>query len=155
MHPLSGTVPLPYAPVRVTSGALVTHRHSLAPPRCRTFQYRRTLCSSRCLFKIGTILVTMCLMVWNWWVLRAGPIRSCWPILLVLFCLLLCSFFLPLLCWLGGVGVFRLIECSQSIPALQFWLIYNTSNSNSNSSKTGRSTHFQQPIARTDLSAHL
>ena len=42
-HPLSGTLPLPYVPARVTRGALVAHRHSFAPPRCRTSQYRRTL----------------------------------------------------------------------------------------------------------------
>ena len=42
MHPLSGALPLPYVPARVTPGALVAHRHSFAPPRCRTFQYRRT-----------------------------------------------------------------------------------------------------------------
>ena len=56
-HPLSGALPLPYVPARVTRGALVAHRHSFAPPRCRTSQYRRTLCPSRCLF--GTILVTL------------------------------------------------------------------------------------------------
>ena len=42
MHPLSGALPLPYVPARVTRGALVDHRHSFAPPRCRTSQYRRT-----------------------------------------------------------------------------------------------------------------
>ena len=70
MHPLSGELPLPYVPVRVTRGALVSHRHSFAPPRCRTSQYRRTLCPSRCLF--GTILVTIYLMVWDWRVSRPG-----------------------------------------------------------------------------------
>ena len=39
MHPLSGALPLPYAPARV---ALVAHRHSFAPPRCRTSQYCRS-----------------------------------------------------------------------------------------------------------------
>ena len=29
-------------PARVTRGALVAHRHSFAPPRCRTSQYRRS-----------------------------------------------------------------------------------------------------------------
>ena len=29
-------------PVRVTSGALVTHRQSFEPPHCRTSQYCRT-----------------------------------------------------------------------------------------------------------------
>ena len=42
MHPLSGALLLPYVPVHVTSGALVAHKHSFAPPRCRTSQYRRT-----------------------------------------------------------------------------------------------------------------
>ena len=42
MHPLSGAMPLPYVPARVTRGALVAHRYSFAPPRCRTSQYRRS-----------------------------------------------------------------------------------------------------------------
>ena len=42
MHPLNSALPLPYVPARVTRGALVAHRHSFAPPRCRTSQYRRT-----------------------------------------------------------------------------------------------------------------
>ena len=42
MHPLSGASPLPYVPARVTRGALVAHRHSCAPPRCRTSQYHRS-----------------------------------------------------------------------------------------------------------------
>ena len=43
MHPLSGALPLPYVPAHVAHGALVAHRHSFAPPRCRTFQYCRSL----------------------------------------------------------------------------------------------------------------
>ena len=43
MHPLSDALPLPYVPTRVTTrGALVAHRHSFVPPRCRTSQYRRS-----------------------------------------------------------------------------------------------------------------
>ena len=42
MHPLSGELPLPYVPARVARGALVAHRHSFAPPSCRTSQYRRS-----------------------------------------------------------------------------------------------------------------
>ena len=41
-NPLSGAFPLPYVPARVTRGALVGHRHSFTPLRCRTSQYRRT-----------------------------------------------------------------------------------------------------------------
>ena len=36
MHPLSGALPLLHVPARVTCGALVAHRHSFEPPRCRT-----------------------------------------------------------------------------------------------------------------------
>ena len=40
MHPLSGVLPLPYVPARVTRGAMVAHRYSFAPLRCRTSQHR-------------------------------------------------------------------------------------------------------------------
>ena len=42
MHPLSGALPLPYVPARVTRGGLVADRHSFGPPHCRTSQYRRS-----------------------------------------------------------------------------------------------------------------
>ena len=42
MHPLNGALPGPYVPVRVTRGALIAHRYTYAPPRCRTLQYRKT-----------------------------------------------------------------------------------------------------------------
>ena len=43
MRSLSGALPLPYVPACVTHGALVAHRHSFVPPRCRTSQYRRSV----------------------------------------------------------------------------------------------------------------
>ena len=36
MHHLSGALPLPYVPPRVTRGALVAHMHLFAPTRSRT-----------------------------------------------------------------------------------------------------------------------
>ena len=42
VHPLNGALPGPYAPAKVARGALVAHRYTYAPPRCRTLQYRRT-----------------------------------------------------------------------------------------------------------------
>ena len=42
MHPVYAALPVPYASVRVTRGALVAHRYTDAPLRCRTSQYRRT-----------------------------------------------------------------------------------------------------------------
>ena len=51
---------------------------------------------------------------------------------------------------------YQTLECSQWVLVADWahntWVL---TVSNSNSSKTGRSTHFQQPIGRTDLSAHL
>ena len=39
---LNGALPGPYVSVRVTRSALVAHRYTYAPPRCRTSQYSRT-----------------------------------------------------------------------------------------------------------------
>ena len=47
MHPLRGALPLPYVPGRVNRGALVAHRHSFAPPRCRTSESQK-LCAPLC-----------------------------------------------------------------------------------------------------------
>ena len=40
-HSLCGALPVPYVPVRVTRGALITHWYTFAPLGCRTSQYRR------------------------------------------------------------------------------------------------------------------
>ena len=42
VHPLNGALPGPYVPARVTRGALVAHRYTYAPSRCRTLQFGRT-----------------------------------------------------------------------------------------------------------------
>ena len=41
-HPLCRALPVPYVPVRVTRGALIAHRYTFEPPRCRTSQYLGT-----------------------------------------------------------------------------------------------------------------
>ena len=128
IHPLSGAQPLPYVPARVTRGALVAHWHYLAPPRCRTSQYRRSF-------------VPLYVSLWND---HGDPVfdgvglagfnsranASCWHDLLFLFCLLLSYLFLPSMCWLCGVGVFGLIECPHSLPALYSGLQNNNNNNN-------------------------
>ena len=88
------------------------------------------LCPSRCLF--GTILVTLCLMMWNWRPSRAEPMLSCWHDLLFIFCLLIFYIFLPSMDWLCMVGVFGLIQCSHSLPALHSRLQFNNNNNNNN-----------------------
>ena len=42
MHWPNDALPGPYVPVRVTRAALVAHRYTYAPPRCRTSQYSMT-----------------------------------------------------------------------------------------------------------------
>ena len=43
MHILHGALPVPYVPVWVTRGAVITHQYTnYAPPRCRTLQNSRT-----------------------------------------------------------------------------------------------------------------
>ena len=89
MHPLCGVLPVPCVPVRVIRRALIAHRSTYAPPRCRTSQYRRLLFLSQ--YLSGTIWLTPYSMVWDWRVLRAGPMPFCWPSCFLLFCLQLFS----------------------------------------------------------------
>ena len=41
-QPLCGAQPVSYVSARVTRGALIAHRYTFAPPRCRTLQYCMT-----------------------------------------------------------------------------------------------------------------
>ena len=59
------------------------------------------LCLSQCLF--GTILVILCLMVWDWLVLRAEKMLSYWPNPRFLFVSYYFLFFF--LQWVGCVGL--------------------------------------------------
>ena len=70
------------------------------------------LCSSLCLF--GTILVTLCLMVWDWRVSRAEPMLSCWHDLLILLSpiVLSFSFFHGLVVWGWGLWTDRVFSLS-------------------------------------------
>ena len=88
---LSGALPLPCVPARVTRGALIAHWLSFAPPRSRTSQYRRSF-------------VPLSVSLWND---LSGPVFDgvglagfktmlfCWHDLLFLVCLLLFYLFLP------------------------------------------------------------
>ena len=80
MHSLNDMLPGPYVVVRVTRGALVAHRYTYEPPRCRTSQYSRTFVLSQC--PSVTILLSQYSMVWDWRVSRAGPMLFYWPKLL-------------------------------------------------------------------------
>ena len=131
MHPLSGALPLSYVPARllVVLWLLIGTRSRLLV--VGLLSIAEALCHSLCL--IGTILVTLCLMVWDWRVSRAKSMLSCWHDLLFLFCLLLFYIFLPSIGWLCGVGVFGLIECLHSLLTLHSGLQNNNNNNNNKS----------------------
>ena len=109
MHPLSGALNLPYVLARVTRvlWLLIGTRSCLLV--VGLLRIEEPSCPSLCLF--GTIVVSLCLMVWDWQVSRAEPLLSSWYYLLFLFCLLLLNFYLslPSLSWLCWVVVSRLI----------------------------------------------
>ena len=83
MHPLFGALPVPYVPVRVTCGALISHRYTYVLPRCRTSQYHKTFILSQ--YLSGTIWMTPYSIVGDWRVSRAGPMPFCWPSCSLLF----------------------------------------------------------------------
>ena len=76
MHPLYGTLPVPYVPVRVTHSAPAGHKYTYSPSRCRTSQYRMTF------IRLWNDLVGLYSMVWDWRVSRAGPMLIYWHKLL-------------------------------------------------------------------------
>ena len=63
-------------PMRVTRGALVAHRYTYAPPRCRTSQYRRTFVLSVSLWNDLAALVFDGV---DWRVSSGGPLLFYWP----------------------------------------------------------------------------
>ena len=64
MHPLSGALPLPYVPARITRGLWLLISTCLRLLAVEFLSTAEPLCSSQCLF--GTTLVSLCLMVWGW-----------------------------------------------------------------------------------------
>ena len=101
LHPLSGAVPLPYVPAHVTRGALVAHRHSFAPPPCRTSQYHRTI-------------VPLSVSLWNDLSdavsdgvgLAGFKSSQCFPVSMICsFFFVSCYFIFFLLPWVGYVGL--------------------------------------------------
>ena len=52
IHSLYGALHDPYVPVRVPLCAVIAHRYTYAPPRCRTYQYGRTF-------------ILPCVSLWN------------------------------------------------------------------------------------------
>ena len=130
MHPLNGALPWPYVPVRVTRGALVTHRYTYTPPRCRTSQYSRTF-------------ILLSVSLWNYLAnpvfdgvglagVKSRPTRffglrcSIPSIIFFSFSLL---FFLSI-GWYWGAGVFGLIGCISLSLSLALPTFFKNNNIN-------------------------
>ena len=121
-HQLCGALPVLYVRVRVIRGALIAHRYTFAPPRCRTSHYRRTF-------------IPLSVSLWNDLadpvfdgVGLAGfkrrsnrPMPFCWPSCSLLFCLQLFSlsllFLYRLLVWGWGLRTDR-VSFSLSRPCI-------------------------------------
>ena len=125
MHPLNGALPWPYVPVRVTRGALVSHRYTYAPPRCRTLQYGMTF--------IPLSVVPLERSCWpriRWCgtggVSRAGPMLFYWPKLLYPYYIVFYYFSLSLLSvyrlvlWSWGIRTDRVYSLSPSLDGRPF-----------------------------------
>ena len=129
MHPLCGALPVPYVPVWVTRGALIAHRYTYAPPRCRTSQYHRTFIPLS--VSLWNDLVDPYSMVWDWRVSRAGPMPFCWPSCSLLFCLQLFSlsllFLYRLVVWGCSLRTDR-VSISLSRPCIP--IFFNNNNNN-------------------------
>ena len=83
MHPHCGALPVPYVTVQVARGALIAHRYTYAPPRCRTSLYRMSFIPLS--YLSGTIWLAPYSMVWDWRVSRVGPMPFCCPSCSLLF----------------------------------------------------------------------
>ena len=119
MHPLCSALPVPYVPVRVTRGALIAHRYTFAPPRCRTSQYGRTF-------------IPFSVSLWNDLVdlvfdgvgvagFKSRSNAFLWPSCSLLFCLQLFSlsllFLYRLVVWGWGLRTGR-VSISLSLPCI-------------------------------------
>ena len=69
VHALNGALPGPHVAARVTRFALVAHRYTYAPPRCRTLQYSMTFIPFS--VSLWNDLANPDSMVWDWRVSRA------------------------------------------------------------------------------------
>ena len=116
MHSLSGSLPLAYVRARVTRGALVTHRHSFAPPRCRSSQYRKSLSPSVTLWNDLDLLVFDGVELEGFKSRANASLLAKSALFLSLTIFSLSSIHSS---WLCGVEVFGLIECSTNQQQLQ------------------------------------
>ena len=90
VYPLNGALPRPYVQARVTRGALVAHRYTYSPHRCRTLQYSRTFIPFS--VSLWYDLANPVFDGLDWRVSIAGPMLLYWPKLLYPCCSLLLFF---------------------------------------------------------------
>ena len=109
------SLPGPYVTVRVTCGALVAHRYTYAPPRCRTLQHSRNFIplSVSLWNDLANPVFDGVGLAWDW------PMLLYWRKLLYPYYSLLIFFPFSFLSigWYCGAGVFGLIGCT-SLSAL-------------------------------------
>ena len=127
MHPLCGALPVPYVPVQITRGTLITHRYIYEPPCCRTSQYCRTFVSLS--VSLQNDLVDP---IFDFVRLVGFKSRSNAFLLAQLLSPFLSNYF-PFLFfssigWQCGAGVFGLIGCQSPSPGLALPIFLNINN---------------------------
>ena len=129
MNPHYGALPVAYVPVWVTRGALVAHRYTYAPSRCRTSQYLRTF-------------IPLSISLWNDLAdpafdgIELAGFKSSANAFLLAYMLLdpfLSStvfdiLFVLSICWYCGAGVFGLIGCRSLSQSLVLPTSFNNNN---------------------------
>ena len=126
MHPHYGALPVLYVPVWFTCMLwsyifIVMHLLTAEPHSTAGLSF-----SSQ--WSCGMILPTLKLMVWDWWVSRAGQCIFIGYSCSLPFCFLLCSLSLLSVSWSCGAGVFGLIGCKLFSPSLALLIFFNNNN---------------------------
>ena len=102
MHPICGSLPVPYVALLAARGAVIAHWYTLM--RLLAAQPRSIAgLLFPCQYLCGTILVTAYLMAWDWRVSRERPMPFYRPRCSLTFCLLL--FFSFLIFHSMGIGI--------------------------------------------------
>ena len=124
---------MPHVAVRVTRGALVAHRYTYAPLRCKTSQYRRTFTLlSVSLWKGLADLVFDGVGLAGYKIgASAFELAYAASSIFVFYCFNY-LFFLSI-GWYCGAGVFRMIMCKSLSPSLALQIVNNNNYNNNDS----------------------
>ena len=132
MHQLVDAQPGPYVPVRVAFGAVVGHRYTYTPRRCRTSQYHRTFVHLSVSLRNDHAVSVFDGVGLTGFKSRTNAFFYCLKLLYPNYCLLIYFPFLFFLSigWYCGDGVFGLIGCISLSLSFALTTYFNINNNN-------------------------